>query len=75
MPRGHRLPNKITVLPPEVVPISEENYQAAVSALARMIGQWWDHEHRSENPLTTQPSPSRRLDRADVDMPGVQHAN
>lgn len=49
MPRGHRLPDKIKVLPPDVVPISEENYQAAVSALARMIGQWWESEHRGKD--------------------------
>jgi hypothetical protein len=41
MSRGRRLP-AIKVLPPRVVPISEEDYQKAVTALVQMIAQWWN---------------------------------
>jgi hypothetical protein len=36
------------VLPPEVVPISPEDYQQAVTALAQMIEQWWRNHHDDE---------------------------
>jgi hypothetical protein len=44
MARGRRLP-AIKVLPPRVGPISGEDYQKAVTALAEMIGQWWCRQH------------------------------
>jgi hypothetical protein len=49
----------IKVLEPEVVPISEEDYQQAVTALAVMIQDWWEKQQR-------EPSHDRS-DRADVD--------
>ena len=40
----------IRLRPPLVVPMSDEDYRQAVSALAAMIASWWrdQHEHRSE---------------------------
>jgi hypothetical protein len=43
MARGQRLP-ELKVLPPEVVSISADQHQAAVAALAQMIGQWWESQ-------------------------------
>jgi hypothetical protein len=37
------------ILPPDVVPISPEDYEKAVTALAQMIDKWW-HEHRHDEP-------------------------
>lgn len=36
----------IKVLEPEVVPISEEDYRQAVTALAIMIQDWWEKRQR-----------------------------
>ncbi len=38
----------IQVLPPTVVPISDEDYEQAVTALATMIGQWWARNHEQQ---------------------------
>lgn len=52
MARGRRLP-EIKVLPPDVVPISTEDYQTAVTALAQMIGQWWNRQQHDQDPAPT----------------------
>ena len=49
---------KITILPPQFVPLSEENRQQAVTAIARMIEQWWDQQQRSR----VRTSPESRVD-------------
>jgi hypothetical protein len=56
MARGRRPPDKITVLPPDVVPLSDHGYQTAVSALARMIGQWWDREYPGDRGEESRPT-------------------
>lgn len=38
----------IRVLPPTVVPISDEDYEQAVTALATLIGQWWARNHEQK---------------------------
>lgn len=43
-----RVATNIKVLPPEVVPISPEDYQQAVTALAQIIEQWWRNHHDDE---------------------------
>jgi hypothetical protein len=36
----------IRVLPPAVVPMTEDDREQAVNALATMIASWWhDHQH------------------------------
>jgi hypothetical protein len=42
------------ILPPDVVPISPEDYQKAVTALAQVIEQWW-HKHHNDEPERTGP--------------------
>jgi hypothetical protein len=37
-------PGPIRVLPPDVVPMSKEDEQQAVAAIAAMIAAWW-HDH------------------------------
>jgi hypothetical protein len=39
----------VHILPPDVVPISPEDYEKAVTALAQMIKKWW-HEHHHFEP-------------------------
>jgi hypothetical protein len=39
--RAKRSAVPIRLGPPEVVPISEEDYRQAVTALATMIVEWW----------------------------------
>jgi hypothetical protein len=49
----------ITVLPPQFVPLSEENRQQAVTAIAGMIEEWWDQQQpnrvRTPSPTDTRP--------------------
>jgi len=46
-PAGRRKRSgSIRVLPPDVVPMSKEDEQQAVAAIAAMIATWWhDHQH------------------------------
>jgi len=45
-PRRKRRVGPIQVLPPEVVPMTSEDHQQAVTAMATMIAMWWhDHQH------------------------------
>jgi hypothetical protein len=44
-PRGRKRPRPIRVLAPDVVPMSTDDYEQAVTALAAMIAAWW-HDHR-----------------------------
>jgi hypothetical protein len=48
-PQRRRRSDPIRVLPPEVVPISREDREQAVTAIATMIAAWWhDHQHDPE---------------------------
>ena len=48
----------IRLTEPETVPISAEDYQQAVSALAQMIQKWWlDDGCRANEPSEIEPSP------------------
>ena len=39
----------IRVLPPDVVPMTKEDEQQAVTAIAAIIAAWWhDHQHDSK---------------------------
>jgi hypothetical protein len=39
--------------PPEVVPMTEEQYRQAVDVLAAMIVDWWRREERNAGDTTT----------------------
>jgi hypothetical protein len=39
----------IRLCPPQVVPISEEDYHQAVTALVTMIASWWREQHDLHN--------------------------
>jgi hypothetical protein len=43
----------IKVAEPEVVPISDEDYQQAVTAFAKMISDWWQQRQREVSPDRT----------------------
>jgi hypothetical protein len=61
MVNRRRVATNIKVLPPGVVPITSEDHQQAVTALAQLIEQWWLNRHDVE--LSAQPgggsAPSR----------------
>lgn len=41
----------IVVLPAETAPLSEQDHRQAVTALAKMIAEWWkEHHHPNEEP-------------------------
>ncbi|GAA2669680.1 hypothetical protein Apa02nite_016560 [Actinoplanes palleronii] len=48
MVNRRRVATNVRVLAPEVVPMSPEEYQQAVTALAQMIEQWWRNHHDDE---------------------------
>lgn len=68
---------------PRTVPISREDYQQAVTALAAMIQQWWQYNERCAeqssalSPEPTQPDPGntrlRRLRRYVAARPQQSH--
>jgi len=41
-PHRKKRSGPIRILEPDVVPISDEDYQQAITALATMIAQWWE---------------------------------
>jgi len=49
-PRRKKRSGPIRVLPPDVIAISDEDYEQAVTALATMIAAWW-HEHQHDPDL------------------------
>jgi len=48
-----RVATSIKVLPPEVVPLTCEDREQAVAALAQLIEQWW--RNRRDVELSVQP--------------------
>ena len=46
LPRKRSRP--VRVLAPDVVPMSTDDYEQAVTSLAAMIAAWW-HDHRSDH--------------------------
>jgi hypothetical protein len=48
---------KIHVLPPDVVPMSEQDERQAVQAIATMIAQWWREHDRDDEPPTMTTTP------------------
>ncbi len=46
-PHQKKRVGKVRVLPPAVVPMNNEDYEQAVTALAAMIAAWW-HDHQSD---------------------------
>lgn len=43
-PPTHKRTQPIRVLAPDVVPMSTDDYEQAVTALAAMITAWWQHQ-------------------------------
>jgi hypothetical protein len=41
MPTKKRRTTPVTVRPPRTAPLSDEDHQQAVTALAAMIAEWW----------------------------------
>jgi len=61
MVNRRRVATSIKVLPPRVVPITAEDHEQAVTALAQLIEQWWRKRRDAEG--SVQPgdgSPSSR---------------
>jgi len=45
-PTRKKRTSPIRVLPPTVVPMTSDDHQQAVTAMATMIAMWWhDHQH------------------------------
>lgn len=55
-PKKRRRCTPVVVNPPRTVPITPEDYELAVHAIARMIAQWWDANGRT-TPDTEQQRP------------------
>lgn len=48
-----RIASKMRVLPPKVVPMSEDEREQAITAIATMIEQWWRTNGDDSSPPTT----------------------
>jgi len=40
----------VRLRPPETVPISEEDYEQAITALSTMILDWWQSQQKNRKP-------------------------